>query len=100
DDRQALRRPGDDLASDDPDIRDFIREMKVVEDQRASLGGDRRYLRKKRLDDVLSGRAAGLERPEHRRGPRGEVGIVLPAGPHEMGEEAEPVPIVVIEPEL
>src|SRR3954449_3919772 len=40
DDREPLRSAGDDLAGDQTDIRSFIREVEVVEDEGRALGGD------------------------------------------------------------
>ena len=72
--------------------------MEVVEDQRRALRRDRLELGEKGLDRIVAGRTARSEGTQDRRRSRREVRVVLAAGRHQVRQEADPIPIIVVEP--
>ena len=97
-DREALRRAGDDLPGDQPDVGDLVGKVKVIEDQGRAIAGDRRKLGEEGLDRVLARRPTGFERPEEGRGRRRKVRVVLAPGGDEMRQEPDPVAILLVDP--
>ena len=80
------------------DIRRLVDEVEVVEDQHGAVLGDLRQLAQEDIGGGFARRPTRREVAQHRGRGGCELGIVLSARGHEMAQERDPVPVLIVEP--
>ena len=80
------------------DVWRVVDEVEVVEDQDGAVRRDRLHLAHEDVDDGVTRRATQALVGEHRCRVRRERGVCFAAGRHQMVEDRDPVPVVLVEP--
>jgi hypothetical protein len=99
DERESLRRSGEELVDDLADVRCVVDDVEIIEHERRRLGGELAELAKEGLHHVVARRWRPPRLAKQRVGGGREPGMVDPEGRRQVGDEPDPVSIAAIQAE-